>query len=64
MANGNTDETNSITEDLQEDNANETVVSAEVKTKPKKAHACKHCDKSYTQSHNPKQHMRKVHPVI
>ena len=33
-------------------NANETVVSAEVKTKPKKAHACKHCDKSYTQSHN------------
>ena len=52
MANGNTDETNSITEDLQEDNANETVVSAEVKTKPKKAHACKHCDKSYTQSHN------------
>ena len=36
MANGNTDETNSITEDLQEDNANETVVSAEVKTKQKK----------------------------
>ena len=34
--------------DLQEDNANET----EVKIKPKNAHACKHCDKSYTQSHN------------
>ena len=45
MANGNTDEKNPTTE---EDNANET----EVKIKPKNAHACKHCDKSYTQSHN------------
>ena len=36
MVNGITDENNSTTEDLQEEIVNETVVSAEVNTKPKK----------------------------